>query len=65
MLKLIECLFSIKASEQDNVRTLKVCNADYNHPATEVAAAYPIQCRIPFNIKKQIKNLSASGITPS
>jgi malonate-semialdehyde dehydrogenase (acetylating) / methylmalonate-semialdehyde dehydrogenase len=63
--RLVGCPFSIRALEQDNVWTLKVRNADHNHPATDVTAAHPVQRRLPSDVKKQIKDLSASGVAPS
>jgi hypothetical protein len=63
--RLVGCPFSIRASEWNSVWTLKVRNSDHNHLATEVIAAHPVQCRLPSHVKKQIKDLSASGIAPS
>ena len=62
--RLTGCPFSIRASERNNVWTLKVCNADHNHSATVSSAVHPVQRRRSSGIKKQIKDLSTSGVTP-
>ena len=56
------CPFELWGKSKDNKWKLTVKEAFYNHEASSVPSAHPVQCCMPNEIKTQVQELTAAGI---
>ena len=60
---LLGCLFAVRGKKINDIWKLTVKDPTHNHKPSTVTSTHPIHHRMPTEVKDQVKQLTAVGIT--